>query len=74
MDCRTGAVTVRVAVPLIPAALAVTVVVPWVALAATPEFVLSLLTAAAAIAEEVQSAELSCCVLPSLKLPVAAKR
>ena len=72
--CKTGAITLRVVVPLIPAALAVTVVAPWLALAATPEFVLSLLNVAVAVAEEVQSTELSCWVLPSLKVPVAVKR
>ena len=73
-DCRTGAITVRVAEPLTLATVAVTVAVPWLALAATPEFVRSLLTVAVTVAEEIQSAELSGCVLPSLNVPVAVKR
>jgi hypothetical protein len=68
-DTRTGAVTARLAEPVIvPPEVAVIVVTPGSTLAASPP----LLTVAIVVADEVQVAVLvRFCVLPSLYVPVA---
>jgi len=73
IDMRVGTVTVNVAEPLTPAALAVIVVVPWAAVAATPAFVASPLIRAVVTEDELHKAEAKDWVLPSLNVPRAVK-
>src|ERR1700691_4887246 len=72
-DVSVGAVTVKVAVPLTPGALAVIVVVPWAVAGAVPAFVESPLTGATVVDEELQRTDASGWVLPLLNVPATVK-